>query len=141
MPWDKKDLVRILKRELEFVEAGGYRTPQRAAWRPQFIFEDSPTCINYRNIGQRRPCSQCALIDFVPNGQKQEKFPCRHIPLDESGQNLNLLYRTGTEEETYAIVANWLKTTIQRLEREKAEAEDSAANPDLHAVAAGHTNS
>jgi hypothetical protein len=123
MSWEKEELLRILKLELEFVEAGGYRTPQRAAWRPQFIFEDSPTCLNYRNFGERLPCEKCALIEFVPNELKKEKFPCRHIPLDESGQTLYSLYRNGTEEETHAIVENWLRTTIRRFEREQASAQ------------------
>jgi hypothetical protein len=135
-----KDLLSILKTELEFLESGGYRTPQHAAWRPQFIFQDSPTCLNFRNFGKRLLCSQCALMQFVPNGQKQEKFPCRHIPLDESGQTLDSLYRTGTEEETYAIVAQWLKATIERLERERVSAEDSAASPESLAIAAGNRN-
>src|SRR5438046_4688555 len=78
MAQSKKDVLATLQAELAFVERGGYRTPQQAAWRPQFIFEDSPTCINYRNFGERHWCSQCALIDFVPNGLKQERFPCRH---------------------------------------------------------------
>jgi hypothetical protein len=120
MSCENKELVKILKRELEFVEAGGYLTPKQAAWRPQFIFEDSPTCVNHRNFERRLPCNQCALIELVPNGSKPEKFPCRHIPLDESGQTLHSLYRTGTEEETHALVAVWLKTTIERLEREQA---------------------
>jgi hypothetical protein len=130
MAREKRDLLSILKRELEFVEAGGYLTPQQAAWRPQFIFEDSPTCVNHRNFERRLPCTQCALIELVPNGSKQEKFPCRHIPLDESGQTLHSLYRTGTEEETHAMVADWLRATIQRLERELSSAKHPATNPD-----------
>src|SRR5690349_5999831 len=105
MAQSKKDVLATLQAELAFVERGGYRTPEKAAWRPQFIFEDSPTCLNFRNFGQRHPCSQCALIDFVPNGIKQERFPCRYIALDESGHTLDSLYRTATEEEAHAIAA------------------------------------
>jgi hypothetical protein len=119
MVYAKKDVLTILRAELAFVERGGYRTPQQAAWRPQFIFEDSPTCLNYRNFGKQHVCSQCALIDFVPNGFKQEKFPCRHIPLDDCGNTLDCLYRTATEEEAHTMVANWLRTTIARLEQEQ----------------------
>ena len=43
MAQSKKDVLATLQAELAFVERGGYRTPQQAAWRPQFIFEDSPT--------------------------------------------------------------------------------------------------
>jgi len=140
MAREKRDLLSILKRELAFVESGGYRTPQQAAWRPQFIFEDSPTCVNHRNFERRLPCSQCALIELVPNGSKQEKFPCRHIPLDESGQTLHSLYRMGTEEETHAIVANWLKETIARLERERTSAKDSALDPVPLPISVGHVH-
>ncbi len=38
---------RVLKFELEFLEKGGYGRSPREPWRPQFIFEDSPTCMNY----------------------------------------------------------------------------------------------
>src|SRR5713226_7609089 len=120
MAQSKKDVLATLQAELAFVERGGYRTPQQAAWRPQFIFEDSPTCLNYRNFGERHPCSQCTLIEFVPNGFKQQRFPCRHISLDASGQTLDSLYRTATEEEAHAIVTSWLRNTIAQLKFELA---------------------
>ena len=44
---DKRNLVTVLKAELEFVEKGGYRNISLSAWRPQFIFQDSPTCLNF----------------------------------------------------------------------------------------------
>ena len=112
-----KDVLTTLQEELAFLQHGGYRSPQQAAWRPQFIFEDSPTCLNFRNLGKRFPCSECALIEFVPSGSRQERFPCRHIPLDDSGHTLDSLYRTATEEEAHATVASWLKKTIVSLER------------------------
>ena len=39
---DVRKLLETLKAELDFVNRGGYR---KASWRPQFIFEDSPTCL------------------------------------------------------------------------------------------------
>ena len=118
MAKEKKHTLSTLRAELAFLELGGYRSPQQAAWRPQFIFEDSPTCLNFRNLGKPLPCSECALMDFVPDGFKRERYPCRHIPLDESGHTLDSLYRIATEEEAHTIVANWLKTTVAQLERE-----------------------
>jgi hypothetical protein len=114
----KTDVLTTLRKELAFVELGGYCSPQQNAWRPQFIFQDSPTCPNHRNLDEPVPCSLCALMEFVPGQYQEERFPCRYIPLDESGQTLDHLYRTGTEEETHAIVAKWLRNTIARLERE-----------------------
>jgi hypothetical protein len=130
----KKDVLATLRAELAYLELGGYRSPQNAAWRPQFIFEDSPTCPNYRNFGTRQPCTECALIDFVPNSRKEEQFPCRHIPLDDSGHTLDFLYRTATEEEAHTIVDKWLETTIARLEREQASPLDMEKTADTSVV-------
>src|SRR5579859_678971 len=120
MAQSKKDVLTTLQAELAFVERGGYLTPEQAAWRPQFIFEDSPTCLNFRNFGERQPCNQCVLIDFVPEGHREGKFPCRYIPLDDQAHTLDFLYRTATEEEAHAIIANWLRKTIAQLKHELA---------------------
>jgi len=130
MSQEKENLLTVLKAEMEFVERGGYRTPPETTWRPQFIFQDSPICLNYKSIGERQPCGQCKLMDLVPKSYRAERYPCRYIPLDESGQTLDFLYRTGTEEETHEIVANWLRSTIARLESncsEEARVERAAA--------------
>ena len=37
MAQSKKDALTILQAELAFVERGGHLTPEKAAWRPQFI--------------------------------------------------------------------------------------------------------
>jgi hypothetical protein len=123
----KNDVLSTLKKELAFLELGGYRSPQQAAWRPQFIFQDSPTCPNHRNLGEPVSCTECVLMEFVPRECQKKRFPCRYIPLDESGQTLDYLYRTGTEEETHAIVANWLKNTIVRLQQEAPHSPTAAA--------------
>lgn len=129
----KNDVLTTLRKELAFVELGGYRSPQQTAWRPQFIFQDSPTCPNHRNFGEPVPCTLCALMEFVPGRYQKERFPCRYIPLDESGQTLDHLYRTGTEEETHAIVAKWLRNTIAGLEREGSS---SQALPETRVLSA-----
>lgn len=93
MPQPNKGVLTTVAEELAFSGLGGYRSPQQAAWRPQFIFEGSPTCLNFRNPGKRVPSSDGALMEFVPDGSKRERFPCRHIPLDDSGHTLDFLYR------------------------------------------------
>ena len=50
----KKDVLATLQAELAFVERGGYRSPQQASWRAQFIFEDSPTCLTHNRATQTR---------------------------------------------------------------------------------------
>lgn len=52
---------------------------------PQFIFEDSPTCLNFRGADNPRLCSVCLLARFVPSDCLAEKIPCRDIPLNNAG--------------------------------------------------------
>jgi hypothetical protein len=47
MQKDERDLLDVLRFELEFLEPGGYGRSPRTPWRPQYIFEDSLTCMNY----------------------------------------------------------------------------------------------
>jgi hypothetical protein len=54
-----RKLLEVLKAELTFLEQGGYRARPRYPWRPNFVFEDSPTCINFKNLDERRPCTEC----------------------------------------------------------------------------------
>ena len=128
---DKRDLLDVLKRELEFVEKGGYQDP-RAAWRPQFMFQDSPTCLNLKSSKLPAPCIDCAMMQLVPADSQQKLFPCRYIPLNEQGETLDLLYRTGTQKEVETVFGDWLKTTIVRLERERAESLRVSDQPEIH---------
>lgn len=121
MAKDNRDLLEILKVELEFLERGGYRESPRAPWRPQFIFEDSPTCMNYDRKKDFLPCSACPLMQFVPSDCHEEKIPCRHIPLNAEGYTIDTYYRIGTHDELEAALANWLRETIRRLEEERAQ--------------------
>jgi hypothetical protein len=129
---DKRDLLEVLKAELEFLEKGGYRHTARAAWRPHFVFQDTPTCLNFDSTQQPKPCSQCVLMQLVPENLRNKKIPCRYIPLSERGETIDTFYRSGTEEELEAAVAQWLRTTITRLEREKGETLKASGLPELH---------
>ncbi len=132
MSKDKRNLLDVLKKELEFVEKGGYRNPARAAWRPQFMFQDSPTCLNFEPSDQPKPCIDCSILQLIPLETALRKVPCRYIPLNEQGDTLDLLYRTATEKETEVKFIDWLKTTIARLEREKAESLRTSDLPVIH---------
>jgi len=121
---DTRNLLETLRAELAFVERGGYRDRPRFPWRPNFVFEDSPTCLNFEAKEERRPCSECQLTQFVPEGSKKLAFPCRHIPLTESGESVAHFYDCGTEKELETALKNWLKRKIAILEgQEKAEAQ------------------
>lgn len=118
MSKDNRNLLDVPKFELEFLEQGGYGRLPREAWRPRFIFEDSPTCMNF-NSKDREPCSECLLMQFVPEDARKEQTPCIHIPLSLSGDTLDSLYRTGTQQEIEAALGDWLRATIHRLEVEQ----------------------
>lgn len=122
---DRQKLAEILRSELTFLEQGGYRRGSRYPWRPNFIFEDSPTCINFgRGGAERQPCTACPLINFVPPERRDARFPCRHIDLTETGDTVHSFYEYGTEEELEAALGDWLRKTIREL-----QAEDKAKIP------------
>ena len=120
MPKDSRDILEVLKFELDFLQQGGYGRTPREAWRPPLIFEDSPSCLNF-NSRDREPCAECALILLVPDGARKEQNPCTHIPLTSSGQTLESLYRTGTQQEIEEALGAWLRATIKRIEAERTE--------------------
>ncbi|HTZ75890.1 MAG TPA: hypothetical protein VMB47_18380 [Candidatus Aquilonibacter sp.] len=109
----QKKLLKHLKKELKFVEEGGYRRP---SWHPPLIFEDSPACPKYRDPGNLEVCLECPLRALVREDLREEKIPCRHIPLNERGETLDSLYRSSTQAEIETILANWLKAKIYELE-------------------------
>jgi len=113
---DLNRLLATLRAELAFLEKGGYRRGPRYPWRPNFVFEDSPTCINFKDRQERQPCSECPLIDFVPAERRMTRFPCRHIHLTESGETVNSFYEWGTEEELESALDGWLRKTIRDME-------------------------
>lgn len=117
---DKRELVDVLKAELRFLEKGGYRHTARANWRPQFIFQDSPTCLNFDPAQPQQPCSDCVISQLVPKTFQDKHIACRYIPLSERGETIDSFYRTGTIEELETAVSHWLKISIARLERERS---------------------
>ena len=134
MQKDERDLWEVLKFELEFVQAGGYGRSPRTPWRPRYIFEDSLTCINYDSKDNPRPCTDCVLIHLVPPELRSAKLPCRHIPLNASGETLDSLYTYSDQREIEETVESWLRATIQRLEEERTTAGRESQNaPMRHA--------
>jgi hypothetical protein len=123
MSSDKRDLLTVLKAELEFVEKGGYRNTDLSAWRPQFIFQDSPTCLNSDSTQPPKPCSDCVLNQLVPTDLRRRNIPCRYIPLNEQGETIDSFYRCGTREELESALRKWLGMTIHRLEETKTTEE------------------
>src|SRR5438309_8682692 len=127
---DERDLLEVLKFELQFLEHGGYGRSPRTPWRPQYIFEDSLTCMNYDSKENPGPCSDCVLMQLVRPERRSEKIPCRHIPFNTPGETLDSLYRYSNQQETEETVGAWLRATIQHLEEERAAARQAhSKNP------------
>jgi hypothetical protein len=124
----KQNLLPVLKKELEFLEKGGYRETARVPWRPQFIFQDSPTCLNFDPTQPPRPCTDCTLAQLVPTNLQNKKIPCRYIPLNERGETIDSFYRSGTRNELEEAFGKWLRATIQNLE-ERNSPESSTGGP------------
>jgi hypothetical protein len=108
-----KDRLQILRSELQYLDGGGYRSP--ILWRSPRIFEDSPICP--KDPRSACPHEDCLLLEFVPKQSRQEAVPCRHIPLNESGETLATLYNTGTNEEIQQTLREWLLRTVAGLEQ------------------------
>jgi hypothetical protein len=126
---NERDILDVLRFELEFLEKGGYSRSPRQPWRYQFIFEDSPTCMNYDSKDHPGPCSECVLMQFVPPGSRDEKIPCRHIPFNAEGETLDSLYCNADQHETEKVFGNWLRTTIAKLEEERQAHRDDGNGP------------
>lgn len=120
MAIDDRDLLDVLKFELNFLEQGGYGRSPREPWRAPLVFEDSPTCMNYDAKDCPSSCKECVLIDLVPMSDRAQAIPCRHIQLTHAGDTLETLYRWGSQPEIEEIYGKWLRTTIQTLEEERA---------------------
>jgi hypothetical protein len=116
---DGQKLTDILRAELRFVEEGGYRRRPRFPFRPNFVFEDSPTCFRVRRESEEAAtpaCRECQLMAFVPEDSRGKHFPCRHIDLTGNGETVNSFYEYGTEKELEAALKEWLKKKIAELE-------------------------
>ena len=58
---------------------------------------------------------------LVPEQDRERRVPCSHIPLNESGETIALLYRYATQPEMEETFREWLRTTIARLELERRQ--------------------
>ncbi len=119
---DERDLLEVLKFELEFLEAGGYGRSPKTPRRQPLIFEDSLTCMNYDSKENRNPCSECVLMQLVPPEFKLAQVPCRRIPFNEAGESLDTLYRDGDQRALEDAARKWLRATILRLEEKQVDA-------------------
>lgn len=118
MPGRSANILETLRLELKLVELGLYCVP--TAGPPLSVFEDSPICPRYG----ADHCPECGLIQFVPSECRSEPVPCHHIRLNEAGETIDSLYRTGTREELEEVLRTWLTASIKRFEDEEMRTVD-----------------
>jgi hypothetical protein len=120
MAKDGRDLLELLKEELDFIEMGGYGRSVRTPWLPKSIFQDSLSCLNYGYPYRAHPCNECHLIDFVAPEHRTEMVPCHFIPLDEAGDTIEALDSEENQNRTERLLKEWLRNRIQQLEAARA---------------------
>jgi hypothetical protein len=116
MNTDERDILEVLQAELDFIEAGGYGRSPRTPGKAKSPFQDSLTCINYTYPEKVHPCSECHLIDFVPNDRRSEEIPCHFIPLNESGETLEQLDAEDDQRKLEEALKSWLRAKIKEIE-------------------------
>lgn len=126
MAQDKSDLLELLRFELKFLEDGGYGRSPHTPWRRQFVFEDSPTCLNFGDPARPHPCSECLLMEFVPAELRDQASPCRLIPLTDKGETIDYFYRCGTQLELEEALAHWLRDQVSRIEEQNEQPSEVA---------------
>ncbi|HEY1263467.1 MAG TPA: hypothetical protein VGF06_08080 [Terriglobales bacterium] len=125
MKHDPADLLELLEFELKFIEDGGYGRSPHAPWRAPWIFEDSPICLNFDDATRPHPCTDCALMAYVPPERRDETVPCRAIPINAHGQTIENFYQYGTQIELEEALKNWLRKEIARLKTQAGTAKVS----------------
>ena len=125
MSTDTRDILEVLRFELNFLEQGGYGRSVRTPWKPTSVFQDSLSCINFNDPERPHPCGECLLTDLVPSPAQDESVPCHHIPLNPAGETIDTMERQCNQQELEEAVKSWLRDTIQRIEHDRAQAKPS----------------
>ncbi len=117
MAKDDRDVLEVLKSELDFIDKGGYGRSVRTPWKATSVFQDSPTCLNFCDPNRSHPCSECLLMEFVPPEHRSQGVPCHRIPLSRHGQTIESLELAGNQDDQEEAVKTWLRSTISRIEQ------------------------
>ena len=121
MSKDDRDILEILKDELDFIEKGGYGRSVRTPWQPKSTFQDSLTCINYADPNHTHPCSECRLLEFVDPEHQREQVPCHFIHLNETGKTIEALESEDNEAKLVREVKDWLRARIHEIEEARSK--------------------
>jgi len=121
MAKDERDILELLKDELDFIEKGGYGRSVRTPWQEKSGFQDSLTCINYGYPYRAHPCNECHLIDFVAPENHSAPIPCHAIPLNAAGETLEDLEQEENQPKLEETMKSWLRARIKEIEEQRAQ--------------------
>lgn len=121
MATDERDILELLKDELDFIEKGGYGRSVRTPWQSKSTFQDSLSCINYCDPTRPHPCNECHLLDFVGPEHRTEAVPCHFIPLNSDGETIEDLEQQDNQAKLERDVSAWLRARIKEIEDERSE--------------------
>jgi len=121
MTTDERDLLEILKNELDFIEKGGYGRSVRTPWHEKSTFQDSLSCINYGYPYRAHPCNECHLLEFVNPENWTQAVPCHHIPLNADGDTIEELESRDNQAKLEREVMDWLRARIAEIEEERSQ--------------------
>lgn len=112
-----RGILEVLKDELDFIESGGYASLGQATGKRPVIFRDSPSCLLSREAEGNRACYGCPLLEFVPPAARSRNLPCYAVPVGPDGETVEEVAADGDRQHLEQIVAQWLKSTIRRIEQ------------------------
>ena len=121
MTTDQRDILEVLKEELDFVEKGGYGRSVRTPWQSKSLFQDSLSCINFGYSYRAHPCDECHLLNFVSPEHRSETVPCHFIPLNTDGDTIEALESQDNQAKLEQEVKQWLRARIKQIEEERTE--------------------
>jgi hypothetical protein len=116
MAKDDRDILELLRTELDFIEKGGYGRSPRTPWKATSPFRDSLTCVNYALPEKAHACAECHLIDFVPTDKRGEEIPCHAIPLNAAGDTVESLESKDNQPKLEGALKEWMRAKIKEIE-------------------------
>ena len=116
MAKDDRDMLELLRTELDFIEKGGYGRSPRTPRKATSSFRDSLTCVNYALPEKAHPCAECHLIDFVPADRRGEELPCHAIPLNAHGDTVESLELEDNQTKLEESLKEWMRGKIEEIE-------------------------
>jgi hypothetical protein len=119
MPKDERDVLELLRAELDYIEGGGYGRSVRTPWLPTSVFQDSVTCLNFGYPYRAHPCGECFLSEHVPAESRAAEVPCHHIPLDAEGTTVEMFDSEENQSKLEEKVKAWLRAKITEIEEQR----------------------